>query len=122
MVPPIWLNEHGQRVPTLRCHVPTCAREWPVCRYRFEYLSWTGWPARPMFIVNSPCEEQTVRLPADELLKVRLFSGRAAPPVDHDVPAFLISKLTQRTDEAVMKRRREGHHANRGCEGSSCAG
>jgi hypothetical protein len=39
---PIWLDEHGQRVPTRSCYVPNCDREWPVRRYRFEHLNWTG--------------------------------------------------------------------------------
>ena len=52
MVPPIWLNEHGQRDPTRRCHVPGCTREWAVRRYKFEHLHWTGWPTHPMVVVN----------------------------------------------------------------------
>jgi len=27
--PPIWLDEHSQRVPTRSCHVPGSKREWP---------------------------------------------------------------------------------------------
>ena len=52
MTSPIWLDEHGQRVPTRPCHVPNCTREWAVHRYRFEHLMWTGWPTTPMVIVN----------------------------------------------------------------------
>jgi len=52
--PPIWVDEHGQRVPTRPCFVPTCDREWPVRRYRFEHLVLTGWakPSQVMKIVN----------------------------------------------------------------------
>ena len=52
MVPPIWLNEHGQRAPTRPCHVPGCTREWAVRRYKFEHLHWTGWRTHPMVVVN----------------------------------------------------------------------
>ena len=52
MTPPIWLDEHGREAPTRPCHVPDCTREWPVRRYRFEHLSWSGWPTQPMVVVN----------------------------------------------------------------------
>ena len=49
---PYWVDEHGRRVPTRSCHVPTCTREWPIPRYRFEHLDWTGWPTKPMFVAD----------------------------------------------------------------------
>ena len=52
MSSPIWFNEHGHRVPTRPCYVPTCTRDWPVRRYRFEHLPWTGWPTQPIVVVN----------------------------------------------------------------------
>ena len=53
MVPPIWLDEHGQRVPTRPCHVPNCTREWPQYRKRLQHLIMAGWkPMKPMLDVN----------------------------------------------------------------------
>jgi hypothetical protein len=40
MTPPIWLDEHGQRVPTRAC--PKCDREEPVLRFRYEHLRMNG--------------------------------------------------------------------------------
>jgi hypothetical protein len=50
---PYWLDEHGQRVPTLPCHVPTCTREWPMYRMRLQHLITGGWkPMKPILSVN----------------------------------------------------------------------
>jgi hypothetical protein len=50
---PIWLDEHGERVPTRPCHVPNCTREWPVYRKRIQHLIMGGWkPTQPMLDVN----------------------------------------------------------------------
>jgi hypothetical protein len=51
---PVWLDEHGRRVPTRPCDVPNCDREWPVRRYRFEHLCMIGWakPRQVQQIVN----------------------------------------------------------------------
>ena len=43
-LPPIWLDEDGQRVQTRRCRKPGCGREYPVRRYRYETLRQIGWP------------------------------------------------------------------------------
>ena len=53
MTPPIWHDEHGQRVPTRPCHVSKYDREWPQYRHRFEHLIMAGWkPTKPMLVVN----------------------------------------------------------------------
>lgn len=53
MTPPIWLDEHGQRVPTRPCSRPACDREWPVYRYRLPHLLMAGWkPMKTMLVVN----------------------------------------------------------------------
>ena len=44
MTPPIWLDEHGQRGSTRKCCHPTCNREYPLRRYRYETLHMIGWP------------------------------------------------------------------------------
>jgi hypothetical protein len=50
--PPIWLDEHGQRRPTLPC--PKCGTDSVEHRYRFEHLRMTGWgqPRQVVKIVN----------------------------------------------------------------------
>jgi hypothetical protein len=53
MTPPIWLDEHGQHVPTRPCLIPKCDREWPVYRHRLRLLIMAGWkPMKPMLVVN----------------------------------------------------------------------
>jgi hypothetical protein len=42
MTPPVWLDEHGQRVPTRKCSVPRCDREWSVYRHRLQHLVMIG--------------------------------------------------------------------------------
>jgi hypothetical protein len=53
-MPPIWLDEHGQRISTRPCATPTCDRQWPERRYRFEQLVMIGWckPRQVIKIVN----------------------------------------------------------------------
>src|SRR5262245_240464 len=34
-MPPIWLDEDGQRAETRRCPRPGCGREYPIRRYRY---------------------------------------------------------------------------------------
>src|SRR5262245_12336488 len=48
LIPPIWLDEHGRRVPTRPCHVPNCTRERAVHRYRFEQLADRLWTLVPV--------------------------------------------------------------------------
>ena len=43
MIPPIWLDEHGQRLPTRKCSRPACDREYPVRRYRYDHAVIHGW-------------------------------------------------------------------------------
>ena len=43
MVPPYWIDENGQRVPTERCPRPGCDREYPLRRYRLDTLRLLGW-------------------------------------------------------------------------------
>ena len=43
-VPPIWINEDGQRAQTRPCPRPWCGREYPIRRYRYETLRQIGWP------------------------------------------------------------------------------
>jgi hypothetical protein len=52
VVPPIWVDDQGRRVPTRPCPEPGRTREWAIRRYRFEHLPWSGWPTQPMFVVN----------------------------------------------------------------------
>ena len=54
MIPPVWLDEHGQRVLTRPCATPKCDRLWPVRRHRFEHLVMIGWakPRQVIKIVN----------------------------------------------------------------------
>jgi len=54
MASPIWLDEHGERVPTRPCFTPKCDRKWPEHRYRFERLGMMGWakPRQVLKIVN----------------------------------------------------------------------
>ena len=50
---PIWLNEHGLRVPMRPCLTPKCDREWPVYRHQLRHLIMGGWkPMKPMLVVN----------------------------------------------------------------------
>jgi hypothetical protein len=49
VVPPIWLDEDGQKRKTRRCW--TCGSEVPVMRYRSETLRQLGW---------QPCKTQMV--------------------------------------------------------------
>jgi hypothetical protein len=46
MVPPIWRDEQGRRLPTRPC--PKCGNEWPVGEETYHYSAWqlhaaTGW-------------------------------------------------------------------------------
>ena len=43
-MPPIWLNEYGQRGQTRPCPPARCGREVPIRRYRYETLRQIGWP------------------------------------------------------------------------------
>ena len=43
-MPPVWLDENAQRVPTRACPRPGCGREYPLRRYRYETLRQIGWP------------------------------------------------------------------------------
>jgi len=42
-MPPIWLNEYGQRAQTRPCPRAGCGREVPSRRYRYETLRQIGW-------------------------------------------------------------------------------
>jgi hypothetical protein len=49
----MWVDEHGQPVPTLLCPRPTCGREWPVYRHRLQHLIMAGWkPGQPLLRVG----------------------------------------------------------------------
>lgn len=52
MVPPIWLDERGQRHPTRPC--PKCGTDSPERRYSFKHLRMIGWgqPRQVVKIVN----------------------------------------------------------------------
>ena len=51
MTPPIWLDEHGQRVPTRPC--PKCGLPDSVLRLRYEHLRANGWkPCKTFTMVN----------------------------------------------------------------------
>jgi len=43
-MPPIWINENGQRAQTRPCPRPWRGREVPIRRYRYETLRQIGWP------------------------------------------------------------------------------
>jgi len=43
-MPPIWINEDGQRAQTQPCPRPGCGREVPIRRYRYETLRQIDWP------------------------------------------------------------------------------
>ena len=43
-MPPIWLDEDGQRTQTHPCPRPGYGREYPLRRYRYEMLRQIGWP------------------------------------------------------------------------------
>src|SRR5215813_9897842 len=43
-MPPIWVNEDGQRAETRPCPGPGCGREYPIRRYRYETLRQIGLP------------------------------------------------------------------------------
>ena len=43
-MPPIWLNEYGQRAQTRSCPRPGCGREVPIRRYSHQTLRLIGWP------------------------------------------------------------------------------
>ena len=43
-MPPIWINEDGQRAQTRPCPRPGCGREVPIRRSRYETLRQIGWP------------------------------------------------------------------------------
>ena len=43
-MPPMWLNEDGQRAQTHPCPRPGCGREIPIGPYRYETLRQIGWP------------------------------------------------------------------------------
>jgi hypothetical protein len=51
MTPPFWLDEPDQRVPTRPYPRPTCDREWPDYRHRFEHLLMIGL-ARPRLVLR----------------------------------------------------------------------
>lgn len=40
---PVWLDEHGQRLPTRKCSRRTCDREYPIRRYRYDHAVIHGW-------------------------------------------------------------------------------
>jgi hypothetical protein len=43
-MPPIWVNEDGQRVQTRPCPWLGCGREVPIRRYSHQILRLIGWP------------------------------------------------------------------------------
>ena len=43
-MPPIWVNEDGQRAETRPCPRQGYGREYPIRRYRYETLRHIGWP------------------------------------------------------------------------------
>ena len=43
-MPPIWLDEDGQRARTRPCTRPGCGREVPIRRFRYETLRQIEWP------------------------------------------------------------------------------
>ena len=51
MTPPVWLDEHGQRVPTRPCPRSGCDREWPDYRHRFAHLVMIGL-GRPRLVLR----------------------------------------------------------------------
>lgn len=51
MTPPMWLDEHGERLPTRPC--PKCGLSDPVLRLRYEHLRMNGWkPCKTFSMVN----------------------------------------------------------------------
>ncbi len=54
MTPPIWLDEHGQGVPTRPC--AKCGKDEPVRRLRFDHLRMIGWKLLGTVQIVNWCE------------------------------------------------------------------
>ena len=66
MTPPIWLDAHGRRQPTLACW--TCGREVSLMRFRAADLRQHGWtPPQTLQIPDwCGCSTEYLPVPADE--------------------------------------------------------
>jgi hypothetical protein len=62
MTPPIWLDAHGRRRPTLACW--TCGREVAPMRFRASDLGHTGWTPPETLLMPDWCGCSTEYLPA----------------------------------------------------------
>ena len=64
-MPPIWLDEFGHRVPSLKCARPRCGRAYPVRRYRYETLRQIRWPLFRVASLTSWCGQEVIPVPGD---------------------------------------------------------
>jgi len=79
MVPPIWLDERGRRVPTRPC--PRCGRETPVYRLTAERAHRISWQPWQVWSVVSWCGHQQEGIPvlaADGLWELIPVLGEAS--------------------------------------------